>query len=75
MGGGSAGSVLANRLTKTGNYSVLLLEAGGNPNPMQKVPIYFTVMFHTAQVDDDYYTVPQNNACLALKDKVDQQKM
>lgn len=70
VGGGSAGSVLANRLSANEHYSVLLLEAGGNPNPMQTVPAYFTTILHSPPVDYDFYTVPQENACLALKNQV-----
>lgn len=70
VGAGSAGSVLANRLSANGEHSVLLLEAGGNPNPMQNVPIYFGVILHTPQIDYDFYTVPQPNACLALREHV-----
>lgn len=70
VGAGSAGSVLANRLTESGNYSVLLLEAGGNPNQMQSVPAYFSTILHSSQVDYGFYTVPQENACLALKNQV-----
>ncbi|ODM94671.1 Glucose dehydrogenase [FAD, quinone] [Orchesella cincta] len=68
MGAGSAGSVLANRLSSNPNYSVLLLENGGNPNPMQNVPFYFQSMFHIPEIDYGYYTVPQKDACLAMKE-------
>lgn len=70
VGAGSAGSVLANRLSESGEHNVLLMEAFGNPNPIQSVPVYFSVILHTPQVDYSYYTVPQRNACLALRGQV-----
>ncbi|CAL8100287.1 unnamed protein product [Orchesella dallaii] len=36
---------------------------------MQSVPFYFQSVLHIPSVDYDFYTVPQKNACLALKDQ------
>ena len=38
MGGGSTGSVLANRLSKKVKNTVLVLESGGDPNPITNLP-------------------------------------
>jgi choline dehydrogenase len=48
VGGGSAGCVLANRLSENGRHSILLLEAGPpDSNPWIHVPIgYGRTMFH-----------------------------
>lgn len=43
VGGGTAGCILANRLTADGKYRVLLLEAGGPPrSPWIKIPAGFS---------------------------------
>lgn len=39
MGGGSAGAVVANRLTEVENWNVLLLEAGGDETEVQQIQI------------------------------------
>lgn len=59
VGAGSAGCVLANRLSKHGNTKVLLLEAGGEDKATDiKTPAAFSKLFHTA-FDWGDETVPQ----------------
>src|SRR3954447_26646185 len=59
VGAGSAGCVLANRLTEDPGTSVLLLEAGGKDrSPNIKIPAAFAKQFHT-KLDWDFATEPE----------------
>ncbi len=59
VGAGSAGCVLANRLSHGGVTKVLLLEAGGADDRSEvKIPAAFSKMFHT-EVDWDFTTEPE----------------
>ena len=71
VGAGSAGCVLANRLSEDPGTSVLIVEAGGSEddNPMMSVP-FAAPTLQTSEQDWAFRTVPQKKACLGLKDKV-----
>ena len=57
VGAGSAGCVLANRLTADGTTTVLLLEAGGKDNsPMIHIPIGYATTLKDARVNWLYET-------------------
>lgn len=59
IGAGSAGCVLANRLSENPNHKVLLIEAGG---PDKKMEIYIPAGYaklHRSEVDWGYYSEPQ----------------
>src|SRR6476660_6104564 len=59
IGAGSAGCVLAHRLTEDPATRVLLIEAGGRDrSPNIKIPAAFAKQFHT-KLDWDYYTEPE----------------
>ncbi|MEO0471991.1 MAG: choline dehydrogenase [Bacteroidota bacterium] len=59
IGAGSAGCVLANRLSEDPNNQVLLLEAGGKDNHLNiHIPAAYTKLFRS-KVDWALHTVPQ----------------
>lgn len=61
VGGGSAGSVAAYRLSEF--YDVLLLEAGGEMNDFQQIPAMSLLMLNYPEIDWSHKTVPQRHAC------------
>ena len=64
MGAGSAGSVVAARLSEIQDNKVLVLEAGGEEDdfPNTHVP-YRSISQLGSQIDWQYKTVPQKHAC------------
>jgi choline dehydrogenase len=59
VGAGSAGCVLANRLTADGRHKVLLLEAGGRDlNPWIHIPVGYFKTMHNPNTDWCYETEP-----------------
>ena len=59
VGAGSAGCVLANRLSEDPSVRVLLLEAGGKDRSLKiKIPAAFPQQFHT-KLDWDFQTEPE----------------
>ena len=62
VGAGSAGCVLANRLTADPSVSVALIEAGGRDKKQEiQVPAAFSKLFKT-RYDWDFTTTPQKHA-------------
>jgi len=60
IGAGSAGCVLANRLTADGQHTVLLLEAGPrDTNPWIHVPLGYGKLFATPSVNWMYQSEPE----------------
>ena len=60
VGAGSAGCVLANRLTADGRTSVLLLEAGPrDTNPWIHVPLGYGKLFKDTSVNWSYWSEPE----------------
>lgn len=69
VGAGSAGCVVANRLTEISNWNVLIIEAGGNENFFTDIPIF--AAFHSlTSLNWGYNSEPEPKACKDLRGKV-----
>ncbi|CAG7732932.1 unnamed protein product [Allacma fusca] len=62
VGAGTAGCILARRLSA--NYKVLLLEAGGDPPPLENVPTLGQLIKYTPAIHWIYGSTKQQNAAL-----------
>ncbi|KFB37098.1 AGAP012979-PA-like protein [Anopheles sinensis] len=67
VGAGSAGSVLASRLSEVGDWSVLLIEAGPRENQLMDIPMFAHYLQTYSAVNWDYRTKPSDRYCLAFK--------
>ncbi|CAG9791671.1 unnamed protein product [Diatraea saccharalis] len=68
IGGGSAGSVVASRLSEVPHWKVLLVEAGFDEPTGAQVPSMF-LNFIGSSIDWGYSTEPEPAACLGEKDR------
>lgn len=62
VGAGSAGSVLANRLSASGKFSVLLLEAGRPNHPWTRVPVGFARLIDNPKANWLYKSEPEEGS-------------
>ncbi|CAH2093881.1 unnamed protein product [Euphydryas editha] len=63
VGGGTAGSVVAARLSENPQFKVLLLEAGGDEPVPSAIPAWMSAYHGRNDTDWSYQTVPQEKAC------------
>ena len=61
VGAGSAGAVLANRLSASGKHSVLLLEAGRPSHPWSRVPVGFARLIDNPAANWLYQSEPEGS--------------
>ena len=60
VGAGSAGCILADRLSESGEFSVLIIEAGGkDTSPWIKLPVGFGKTYYNPQYNYMYYSEPE----------------
>jgi choline dehydrogenase-like flavoprotein len=67
VGGGTAGCLMAARLSEIPHWTVLLIEAGGEENVLQDVPMLPTLTQLT-EANWGHKTEPSSTACLGMND-------
>jgi choline dehydrogenase-like flavoprotein len=68
VGAGSAGAVIANRLSEIGDWNILLLEAGGDPPLTSEIP---ALLFSSIGSSSDwgYKAEPEEGICQGMTNK------
>lgn len=66
VGAGSAGAVLANRLTENPKWNVLLLEAGASETYFMDIPICAHYL-QALNINWNYKMEPSNSSCLGMR--------
>ena len=60
IGAGSAGSILASKLSENENLKILILEAGPKDNNLMiKIPLGYGMTFYNKKINWNFYTKPQ----------------
>lgn len=68
VGAGSAGSVVANRLSRNSDWKVLLIEAGRPENYVMDVPVMAT-FFQFSNANWKYKMEPSSTVCLGMENR------
>lgn len=68
VGAGTAGCVLANRLTENPDWKVLLIEAGQSENLLMDIPLVVQYLQRSRDVNWGYRPQSSNVSCLAMVD-------
>ncbi|KAK4887874.1 hypothetical protein RN001_004145 [Aquatica leii] len=68
VGAGSAGSIVASRLSEDSARDVLVLEAGGPETNFTDIPKMAGILWFL-EYNWNYYSVPQTTACLGMTNK------
>ncbi|XP_048514257.1 glucose dehydrogenase [FAD, quinone]-like [Athalia rosae] len=67
IGAGAAGAVIANRLTENSNWTVLLLEAGGEEPVISDVPATY-LSLQSGELDWNFKAEPSSTYCKGMTD-------
>lgn len=69
IGAGSAGCVVANRLSANPDWKVLLIEAGPEERVLMDVPVFVHYLQQSEHINWNFFTEQSSEYCLAMNDR------